>query len=342
MSETSPANRRHLVTGGAGFIGSHLVHRLLSEGGEVRVLDDFSTGLRERLSGLEGRIELLEGSVTDRDACARAVEAVDTVFHQAALPSVERSVEDPLGTHDVDATGTLNLLVAARDAGVRRFVYAGSSSAYGDTEVLPKREGLPTEPRSPYAAAKLAGEQYVRLFFWVYGLETVVLRYFNIFGPGQDPASDYAAVVPLFITAALRESAPTIHGDGEQTRDFTYVDNAVEANVRASLASEWDVAGEVFNVGCGDRISINRLWREIRDLTGAHVDAAHGPPRPGDVRDSLAALERARERLGYRVAVDLREGLRRTVEWFREAEEVGVGAARAADAGPEASSPAGS
>jgi nucleoside-diphosphate-sugar epimerase len=279
-----------LVTGGAGFIGSHIVRRLVGDGRRVRVIDDFSTGLRERIAEVEDQIELLECSITDRASCERAVREVDTVYHQAALPSVERSVEDPLTTHEVDASGTLNLLMAARDAGVARFVYAGSSSAYGDTDVLPKEEGLPAVPRSPYAVAKLTGEQYTRLFFWVYGLETVVLRYFNVFGPGQDPGSDYAAVVPLFISLALRNESPTINGDGEQTRDFTYVENVVDANLLASTAPADKVAGEVFNIGCGDRVSINQLWRIIRELSGASVDADHGPARAG-----LAA----------------------TVEWFR-------------------------
>jgi nucleoside-diphosphate-sugar epimerase len=307
-------SRLYLVTGGAGFIGSHLVRRLLAEGARVRVLDDFSSGLRERVAEFGDRIELHEDTVTDPAACARAVAGVDTVFHEAALPSVERSVVDPVGSHDVNATGTLHLLVEARKAGVRRFVYAGSSSAYGDTEVLPKHEGLPTEPRSPYAASKLIGEQYTRMQWWLHGFETVVLRYFNIFGPGQDPNSAYAAVVPLFVTAAVEGRSPRIHGDGEQTRDFTYIDNVVEANLLASKAPADKVAGEVFNVGCGDRISINRLWLEIRRLAGASVEAEHTQARQGDVRDSLADLGRARERLGYTGAVSLEEGLRRTVE----------------------------
>lgn len=311
-----------LVTGGAGFIGSHLVRRLLDDGRRVRVIDDFSTGLRERLRGIEGQIDLIEQSISDPEACARAVAGVDSVFHQAALPSVERSVQDPVGTHDVDATGTLNLLVAASEAGVRRFVYAGSSSAYGDTEVLPKCEDLPTNPRSPYAAAKLSGEQYSRLFYWVYGLETVVLRYFNIFGPGQDPNSQYSAVIPLLITSALRNISPTIDGDGEQTRDFTYVTNVVEANLKASVAHASKVCGEVFNVGSGARVSVNDLWAAIRELTGSPVQARHGPSRPGDVRDSLADLTKSHDRLGYSAAVSLREGLGATIEWFQAAERL--------------------
>lgn len=306
-----------LVTGGAGFIGSHIARRLVRDGHRVRVIDDFSTGSRERLADLEAQIELLEGSITVSRSCVRAVRDVDTIFHQAALPSVERSVQDPKATHEVNATGTLNLLVAARDAGVRRFVYAGSSSAYGDTAVLPKEEGLPAVPRSPYASAKLTGEQYARVFAWVYGLETVVLRYFNVFGPGQDPNSRHAAVVPLLVAAALRNESPTIDGDGEQTRDFTYIADVVDANLRAATAPAADVSGEVFNIGCGERVSINELWRIIREITGASARARHSRARSGDVRDSLADLSNARTRLGYSPKVPLRDGLAATVDWFR-------------------------
>jgi len=307
----------YLVTGGAGFIGSNLVARLLDDGERVRVLDDFSTGRRENLAPFEGAFELLEGSVTDPAACRRACEGADYVLHQAAIPSVARSVADPVASHEADATGTLNMLVAARDAEASRFVYAASSSAYGDTPTLPKVEDMPTNPRSPYAVAKLAGEHYARAFHGVYGLETVALRYFNIFGPRQDPTSQYSAVIPIFITHALEGRAPTIYGDGEQTRDFTYVDNAVSANLRACRAAAEDVAGELFNVGCGDRISVNELWRHIRDAVAADVEPRYGPARPGDVRDSLASLDKSRERLGYQPRVSLEEGLRKTVDWFR-------------------------
>ena len=307
----------YLVSGGAGFIGSHLVEKLVSEGARVRVLDDFSTGRRENLEPLLDRIELIEGSLTHAADCARAVEGVTYVLHQAALPSVPRSIADPLLTHEVDATGTLRLLHEARQAGVRRFVYAGSSSAYGDTPTLPKREEMTPQPRSPYAVAKLAGEHYTRVFYYVYGLETVVLRYFNVFGPRQDPASQYSAVIAVFTDRALEGRPPIINGDGEQTRDFTYVENVVQANLRACHAPAEGVAGEVFNVGCGERTSVNELWRIIREVIGADVDAQHASPRPGDVRDSLASLDRIRERLGYEVEVPLEEGLRRTVEWFR-------------------------
>jgi nucleoside-diphosphate-sugar epimerase len=305
-----------LVTGGAGFIGSNLVERLLDEGARVRVLDDFSTGRRENLADFHGRFELLEGSVTDFDVCSDACRGADYVLHQAALPSVARSVADPGRTHDVSATGTLNMLRAAHAAGAKRFVYAGSSSAYGDTPTLPKREDMASRPRSPYAVAKLAGEHYAQVFPGLFGLETVVLRYFNVFGPRQDPTSQYSAVIPLFIVAALEGRAPTIHGDGGQTRDFTYVENVVEANLKACLAPA-GASGQVFNVGCGERISVRRLWEEIREIVGVKLDAHHAESRPGDVRDSLADLSRIREHLGYDGRVDLAEGLRRTVDWLR-------------------------
>ncbi|MEZ4423329.1 MAG: SDR family oxidoreductase [Gemmatimonadota bacterium] len=307
----------YLVTGGAGFVGSHLVETLLAGGARVRVIDDFSTGTRENLEPWRDRIELIEGSIVDPELCVRATGGVSYVLHQAALPSVPRSIRDPLGTHAADATGTLNLLVAARASGVQRFVYAGSSSAYGNTPVLPKHEDMPGDPLSPYAVSKYTGELYCRVFAGVMGLETVVLRYFNIFGPRQDPHSEYSAVIPLFITLALDGRSPTIHGDGGQTRDFTYIENAVQANLLACTRATDDVAGEVFNVGGGQRISIAELWREVQRATGAAVDAVHGPTRAGDVRDSLADLTKSRERLGYEPTVGLREGLRRTCDWFR-------------------------
>jgi len=316
MSLVEPG-ARYLVTGGAGFIGSHLCEGLAAGGAKVRILDDFSTGRRENLDGFAEHVEIIEGCLTDFDTCRRACEDVDFVFHQAALPSVQRSVEDPLSTHAVDATGTLHVLVASKEAGVRRVVYAGSSSAYGNTPVLPKEEGMASSPRSPYAVAKLTGELYCRVFADVMGLETVVLRYFNIFGPRQDPHSQYSAVIPLFITYALEGRSPTIHGDGGQTRDFTYVGNAVDANFLACHGPAEHAVGQVFNVGCGDRISIDQLWSQIQQVTGARVDAVYGPERPGDVRDSLADLTRIRENLGYEPAVSLAEGLRRTCEWFR-------------------------
>jgi len=317
MNDAVEAGALYLVTGGAGFIGSHLVENLVAGGASVRVLDDFSTGRRENLAPFMDRIELVEGCLTNIDTVRRACEGTKYVFHQAALPSVSRSVEDPLSTHAVDATGTLHVLVAARDAGTKRVVYAGSSSAYGDTPVLPKEESMATMPRSPYAVAKLAGEQYCRVFADLMGLETVVLRYFNIFGSRQDPSSQYSAVIPLFITLALDGRSPTINGDGGQTRDFTHIDNAVHANFLAAHTDPSGVSGEVFNVGCGDRVSVLELWQRVQAVTGARVDAVHGATRPGDVRDSLASLNKIRDRLGYEPRVSLDEGLARTCDFFR-------------------------
>jgi len=308
----------YLVTGGAGFIGSNLVERLLADGHGVRVLDNFSTGRRENLAPFLDRIDVHEASIVDPDACARACADMDYVLHQAAVPSVARSVADPAKSHAACATGTLNMLKASADAGVRRFVYAGSSSAYGDTPTLPKREDMTSSPRSPYAVAKLAGEHYCQVFPGLFALETVVIRYFNIFGPRQDPGSPYSAVIPLFIDAALDGRAPRIDGDGGQTRDFTYIDNAVNANLLACTAPAERASGQVFNVGCGDRISVLDLWIAIRDALGSDVEAVHGPPRPGDVRDSLADLSKIREHLGYEVLVPLEEGLRLTAGWLRE------------------------
>ncbi len=312
---------RYLVTGGAGFIGSHLVEHLVGAGHEVVVLDDFSTGRRENIAPWLDRIELIEGSVAEPELCARAVRGVACVLHQAALPSVPRSVSDPDASHAANATGTLNLLVAARDAGVRRVVYAASSSAYGDTPELPKREEMLPRPRSPYAVAKLAGEHYCRAFHASYGLATVALRYFNVFGPRQDPNSQYAAVVPKFMTAALTGTPPTIFGDGQQTRDFTYIANVVRANM---LACEAPAAalGDVFNIGCGERVSVNDLWRRIRGLTLSHLEARYEPPRPGDVRDSLADIVKARALLGYVPMVALDAGLRATLAALRTSARV--------------------
>lgn len=306
-----------LVTGGAGFIGHHLTRELLAKGLRVHVVDDFSTGLRARLEPVLSRITLFEGSVTDEGLLKDAMAGVDTVFHQAAIPSVSRSVVEPVRSHEANATGTLKVLVSAADAGVERFIYAGSSSAYGDTPVLPKAESMPSLPLSPYAVSKLTGEHYCKAFHHVHGLETVVLRYFNVFGPGQDPSSHYAAVIPRFVTLAQRGEVPVINGDGEQTRDFTYIDNVVQANLLAASAPSSNVAGRVFNVGCGERISVNQLWSEIRELTGASgLDPIYGPARPGDVRDSLADLTAIREAVGYSPDYGLREGLKKTVEWF--------------------------
>lgn len=303
-----------LVTGGGGFIGSHIVMRLLDGGHEVRVIDDFSTGRKENLAGAAGRIDLREGDLRDPDAVRGAVEGVDWVFHEAALPSVARSVEDPLSTNAVNVQGTLQLLLAARDAGVRRVVYAASSSAYGDTPTLPKIETMPPSPLSPYALQKYAGEQYCVMFSRLYGLETVALRYFNVFGPRQDPAGFYSAVIPRFIVQLARGEKPTVFGDGEQSRDFTYIDNVVDANLLAAERSE--AVGEVINVACGERITLNRLLAELCDILGVDIPAEHGPPRAGDVRHSLADISKAHRLLGYEPGIALREGLERTAAFF--------------------------
>ncbi|MBI4860741.1 MAG: SDR family oxidoreductase [Candidatus Riflebacteria bacterium] len=305
---------RYLVTGGAGFIGSHLVHALVARGLQVRVLDNFSTGKRENLAGLDREIELTNGDIRDPDTVTRVMVGVTHVLHQAALPSVARSVANPRESHEVNASGTLSLLLAARDAGARRFVYASSSSAYGGSPELPKLESMPTRPRSPYAVSKLAAEQYCRVYHELFGVETVSLRYFHVFGPRQDPGSPYSAVIPRFITAHLKGERPVVHGDGGQTRDFTYVENVVHANLLAAAVP--GVGGTVFNVGCGERISLLDLLSALGDLTGNHPEPIFESPRPGDVRDSLADIGQARARLGYEPIVPLSEGLRRTVAFF--------------------------
>lgn len=308
---------RYLVTGGAGFIGSHLVEHLVTEGHDVVVLDNFSSGRRENLAPFLSRIELIEGTLIEPATCARAVRGADYVLHEAAVPSVPRSVADPVGSNDANVTGTLNMLVAARDAKVKRFVYAASSSAYGNTAELPKHEEMLPRPLSPYAVAKYAGECYCRAFHATYGLPTVSLRYFNIFGPRQDPTSQYAAAVAKFARSALGGEVPTIYGDGEQTRDFTFVANAVRANMLACEAPA-EANGEVFNVGCGDRVSVNELWRRIAAIAGVSASPRYEAGRAGDVRDSLASLTRAERVLGYKPVVDLDAGLMKTIDHFRE------------------------
>lgn len=307
--------RRALVTGGAGFIGGHIVERLLLEGWEVRVLDDFSTGRAENLESVASQIELLKGDIRDVALVTRAVEGVEVVFHEAAVPSVPRSVAEPVRTNDVNVNGTLNVLEQARQAGVRRVVYAASSSVYGDTPTLPKIESMPANPMSPYALQKYVGEVYCRLYATLYGLETVALRYFNIYGPRQNPDSEYAAVIPRFLRACLRGEAPHIYGDGEQTRDFTFVGDAVQANLLAADAKR--ASGHVMNVGGGARTSLNLLLETIRQITGTKLPAIHEPARAGDVRDSLAALDRAGDLLGYVPGTTLRQGLERILESVR-------------------------
>ena len=304
-----------LVTGGAGFIGSSLVRSLVADGHAVRVLDDFSTGRPGNLDGVDGDLEVLEGDLRDPAAVAKAVAGAEVVHHLAALPSVARSVADPRASHEVNVDGTLNLLLAAVDAEVRRLVYASSSSVYGDTPVLPKHEDMPVSPRSPYAAAKLAGEAYSRAFSQVYPLETVCLRFFNVVGPRQDPASQYAAVVPRFITRMLAGAPAEVTGDGRQTRDFTFVDNAVQA-CRLAAAAGPDAVGETMNVGCGDRLSVAALVELVNDLLEERVEPVFVPARAGDVRDSQAAVAKAERLIGYRPRVPVREGVAATVEWF--------------------------
>jgi UDP-glucose 4-epimerase len=305
----------YLVTGAAGFIGSNIVEELLARGAEVRALDNFSTGRRANLEPFRDRVELFEGNLNDADLVARAVMGVDYVLHQAALPSVPRSVTDPLASHEANATGTLRLLIAARDAGVKRLVFASSSSVYGDSPELPKHEEMPARPRSPYAVNKLAGEEYCKVFSGVYGFPAVALRYFNVFGPRQDPASQYAAVIPAFITAALRGERPVVHGDGLQTRDFTYVQNVVDANLLACDAPE--AAGEAINIACGQRISLLELLQQIGRITGRHIEPRFDPARPGDVKHSLASIQKAERLLGFTPSVTFDQGLERTIEYFR-------------------------
>lgn len=285
-----------LVTGGAGFIGSHLVDALVAEGHDVRVLDNLATGSADNLR-YSPKIELIRGDIRDLNSVERAARGVSVIFHQAALPSVPRSIADPLSCHEVNATGTFNVLLAARDAGVRRVVFASSSSVYGNTPELPKRESMPAKPLSPYAAAKLLGEHYARLFHQLYGLETVGLRYFNVFGPRQNPNSEYAAAIPKFIRLILEGGQPTVYGDGEQTRDFTPVQNVVDANLGAAFSPL--APGKVYNVGCGSRISLNRLLALIGEITGREVRPEYLPAKAGDVRDSLADIEAARRELNY-------------------------------------------
>ena len=304
----------YLVTGGAGFIGSHLTEELLRRGERVRVADSFITGKRENLAHLPG-VELVEGDLADMAVAQRAVQGVDYVLHQAAIPSVPRSVEDPVTSNRANIDASLNVLVAARDAKVRRLVYAGSSSAYGNAPTLPKVETMGTAPLSPYALQKLVAEQYCQMFTQLYGLETVTIRYFNVFGPRQDPSSPYSGVISLFIRALVEERQPTIYGDGEQTRDFTYVANVVDGVLRACEAK--NASGEVINIATGGRISLNRLFGALKDLTGSSVEPIYAGERAGDVRDSQADIAKARTLLGYEPSVTLEQGLEKTVAWFR-------------------------
>ncbi len=304
----------YLVTGGAGFIGSHLSEELVRRGHRVRVLDNLSTGKRKNLEHIPG-VELLEGDLADPDACRRAVQGIDYVLHMGAVASVPRSVVDPVTSNTANISGSLNILVAARDAKVKRLVYAGSSSAYGDSPTLPKREDMPTKPQSPYALQKLVAEQYCQMFTQLYGLETVTIRFFNVFGPRQDPSSPYSGVISLFSTALLEGRVPTVYGDGGQTRDFTYVANVVDGVLRACEAP--GVAGEVINVATAGRISLNHLLQTINEIVGTNITPKYEETRAGDVRDSQADISKAAALLGYTPLVTFEEGLRRTLEWCR-------------------------
>ena len=307
-----------LVTGGAGFIGSHLAEALLREGHRVRVLDDLSTGKRENL--IFGKeyppLEIMEGDIRNPAIRQRAMKGIEYVFHQAALPSVQRSVEDPLGSNSVNVEGTLNILIAAREEGVKRVIYASSSSIYGDTPTLPKKEEMPPNPLSPYALQKYVGEQYCRLFYQLYGLETISLRYFNIFGPKQDPNSIYSAVIPRFIHALIHNQPPSVFGDGEQSRDFTYIENVVLANLLAMSAEH--VRGDVINVACGKRISLNQLLDVLKKILGSKILPVYEEARKGDVKDSLADISQGKKILNYEPKVDIEVGLRKTVEFFKQ------------------------
>ncbi|MFW6188846.1 MAG: SDR family oxidoreductase [Planctomycetota bacterium] len=306
----------YVVTGGAGFIGSNIVDRLVQEGHDVRVVDDFSTGHERNLARVADRTELLRGSVCDTELLRRACEGADCVLHQAALASVPRSIENPVATNEANVEGTLKVLKTADECGVRRVVYASSSSVYGDSPRLPKREEMTPRPKSPYAVSKLAGEHYCTVFDEVYDVEAVALRYFNVFGPRQDPTSQYAAVIPIFVKCILEGERPEVFGDGEQSRDFTFVEDVVEANLQAARAPE--AAGRVCNLGCGRRFTLNELLELLAQITGREVDPEYGPERPGDVRHSEADISLARQSFGYDPQISFEEGLRRTVQWYRE------------------------
>ena len=307
----------YLITGVAGFIGSSLARAVLAQGDQVRGLDNFATGKRENIAELAGNIDFREADLLNLDAVHDACRGVDYVFHEAAIPSVPKSVLDPLASNRANVDGTVHVLIAARDAQVKRVVYAASSSAYGDTPTLPKHEGMPPNPISPYAVAKLASEYYMKSFYHCYGLETVCLRYFNIFGPRQDPSSPYSGVLAKFITQMLKGEQPTIFGDGTQSRDFTYIENVVSANLLAAKASAAQVNGEVFNIATGTRFDLNQTFQLLKKIIGFRKEVQYAPERAGDVKHSLADLSLTEKHLGYKPLVNFEEGLRRTVEWYR-------------------------
>jgi len=313
----------YLVTGGAGFIGSSIGRALVARGDRVRIIDNFSSGKRENFADYARDVELIEADILDASAIRRAVEGVEVVFHHAAIPSVPKSMAEPLENHEANATGTLRVLHAAKQAGVRRVVYAASSAAYGDAPELPKVETLAPAPISPYGVSKLAGEYYCQVFAGAYGLETVCLRYFNVFGPRQDPKSEYAAVIPKFITAALAGQTPRIFGDGTQSRDFCHIDNIIEANFKAASAPAAQVSGQMFNIACGAATDLNQVVAVIGDILGRKVDARHEPERTGDIKHSYADIDKARRRLGYTAAVSFADGLRRTLAWYRDEARAG-------------------
>jgi len=308
--------QKFLVTGGAGFIGSNICRRLVSEGCFVRVIDNLITGKMSNLAGILDKIDFIEADMGNEEAARAAMKGIDVVLHQGAVPSVPRSVDDPATTHQHCVNATFTLLLAARDSKIKRFVYAASSSAYGDSPTMPKVETMQTNPKSPYAAAKLFGEYYCSVFSQVYGLDTIALRYFNVFGPYQDPTSEYAAAIPAFVTSILRGQSPTIYGDGEQSRDFTYIDNIVHANLLAARAPK--TAGNVVNVACGDKITINAIIAMINEITGRSVAPIYAPTRAGDVKHSLADITKAKALIGFTPVVDFRTGLEIAIKWYRE------------------------
>ncbi len=306
---------KFLVTGGAGFIGSNICNKLVSQGCFVRVIDNLLTGKKSNLAGIADKIEFIEADMGNADAARAAMKGIDVVLHEGALPSVPRSVDDPAATHRHCVDATFTLLMAARDAKIKRFVYAASSSAYGDTPILPKVETMPVNPLSPYAAAKLMCEYYCSVFYKVFGLETISLRYFNVFGPNQDPTSQYAAAIPAFVTSILKDTPPTIYGDGEQSRDFTYVDNVVEANLLAARAKQ--TKGEVINIACGEAITVNAIIDMINKIVGKNVKPTHLPSRKGDVKHSLADITQAKKLIGFKPVVSFKDGLKKAIEWYR-------------------------
>jgi UDP-glucose 4-epimerase len=304
-----------LVTGGAGFIGSNICTKLISQGCFVRVIDNLLTGKKSNLAAISDKIEFIEADMGNPDAARAAMKGIDVVLHQGALPSVPRSIDDPALTHRHCVDATFTLLLAARDAKVKRFVYAASSSAYGDTPTLPKVETMPVNPLSPYAAAKLMGEYYCSVFYKVFGLETISLRYFNVFGPHQDPTSQYAAAIPAFVTSILKDEPPTVYGDGEQSRDFTYVDNVVEANLLAARAKQ--AKGEVVNIACGEAITVNAIIDMINNMVGKKIKPTYVPSRKGDVKHSLADISQAKKLIGFKPVISFKDGLKKAIEWYR-------------------------